>query len=32
MVPKTIKRIYYGNGSDDVMEMPNLIKHTRSRF
>ena len=25
MVPETIKRIYYGQGSDDVMDMPNLI-------
>jgi DNA-directed RNA polymerase subunit beta len=25
MVPKKIKRIYYGQGQDDVMEMPNLI-------
>jgi DNA-directed RNA polymerase subunit beta len=25
MVPEKIKRIYYGQGQDDVMEMPNLI-------
>ena len=25
MVPEKIKRSYYGQGSDDVMEMPNLI-------
>ena len=25
MVPEKIKRIFYGQGQDDVMEMPNLI-------
>ena len=25
MVPDKIKRIYYGQGQDDVMEMPHLI-------
>ena len=25
MVPEKIKRLYYGEGTDDVMEMPNLI-------
>jgi hypothetical protein len=25
MVPEKISRVYYGEGTDDVMEMPNLI-------